>query len=776
MPTRICLRESIGLGSFLGMAGVLSTCLSPKEVALDKQLSLATSVGATILHVGLHVYLRADLGETTLGRKQKEMWTMRGARTVLAGVFVYNLLSDVAAIQHQAFMMSTQHRDDVGCGDDKRLGLSIAVLAIKAGFVFVVGLTAVGAFRSNIDTNERLEVLVQERTTHIRQQDSKLQMLGLALQSSETAMAITDAEKRIIWVNPAMAQLSGQSEKDMQNQSVLEVLSLSSGHRKQLLQAFQATSKLNKQSRRSNLINMEEPLMVGSTVVTVEVSSLVLPHLQQQEQEDHKVVHDSTSAIVKSSPDRFVVALKDVTEAQALRKAQRSAEQDALMAKVMKDSMETLTHELRTPLQGIMGVCSMLVCDKSLILSDEAKDSLDLIMASSGLLLVLINNLLDIRKCDSNMMDGFQLHSTPSHASMRDSVAFCRPLAKISGSQLEVQTENTEHAMIMANDLRLQQIIINLISNGIKFTPGGSTILIQSAASTLGKVRQAAKAALACGAEEQINSSLPSHSDNSSVLVISVVDSGSGITVGQEHRLFQKFAQLDSQQENLMDETGQPGGTGLGLNLCLRFVQLMGGNIWVNNNTQGTGATFSFYLPMASNSPATPNSSCRPTKLEQKRPSLRPVYARQTSSRPLVKPLASTLRVLVVDDILINRKVLDRMLRRIGVVTLKTAESGKDALLALESDPYDLVISDLQMPGMSGMELSAEIQKRVTIPQKPVIVGLTADTSPDLHGLCIESGMVDLIHKPITVVELGEYFDKTIAIQLSLQKSKRCSL
>ncbi|CAB9511861.1 Hybrid signal transduction histidine kinase K [Seminavis robusta] len=741
-------RVTAGLSIFLFLTGVFAACMKPEEVNLDKPLAFRTIGAATFLHILVHwlVLSSSSCGEgkssilvNMCPKLNPELLTMHGARLVLGGVFVHNLLADVATIEAEALLLG-----------DSAVGMNIAFLAVKAGFVFAVGLAAIGAFRKNIDMNEKLETLVQQRTSQLQQQDRSLNMFGRALQASETAIAITDSTQNIIWLNPALVKLSGMKEKDLEHRSILDVLSLSLDDRQKLSGAFRTNSR--------------DPIMlkVGlHTVVTAELTSLSAD--QQQ-----------------STPDHFVVALKDITEAQALERAQVAAEKDALMAKVMKESMETLTHELRTPLQGIMGVCSMLRCDASFQLPDQAMDSLDLIMASSSLLLVLINNLLDIRKIDSHMMDKFQLSPTSSKSPLQDSADFCRPLAKISGVEIDIQHKGTEHAVVMANDLRLQQVLINLISNGIKYTPSGSTIRIESRTSTLGETRALAKAALACGRDQSNEffcSESNSRNDDVRVLVVSVVDAGLGIAPGQEKRMFRKFAQLDSKQQNVLAETGQPGGTGLGLNLCQKFVHLMKGDIWVDNNTDGPGSAFSFYLPLVSNEDPAANRNgtkavphqqrpreCSDRKESQVSTSLTAKTTQAPKATPIVHNLTSGLRILVVDDILINRKVLSRMFRQIGVKSVETAESGEEALKRFEDqEVFDIVISDLQMPpGMSGLEFSVALHKMDHLRRHPVVIGLTADTSPDLHERCIASGMVDVIHKPVTVGDLTEYFGRLL--------------
>lgn len=125
------------------------------------------------------------------------------------------------------------------------------------------------------------------------------------------------------------------------------------------------------------------------------------------------------------------------------------------------------------------------------------------------------------------------------------------------------------------------------------------------------------------------------------------------------------------------------------------------------------------------------------------------------------KPTSYQYRVLLVDDTLINRRVFLKMLQRIGVVNAKAVESGMAALQALNAEKYDLVISDIQMPGMSGIELSRAIQT-APLEKLPVVVGLTADTSERVEEECKASGMLDVLHKPITLDEMRNYFETEV--------------
>lgn len=294
------------------------------------------------------------------------------------------------------------------------------------------------------------------------------------------------------------------------------------------------------------------------------------------------------------------------------------------------------------------------------------------------------------------------------------------------------------------------QVIINLISNAIKYTAGGGTIQVTCSSRSQRQVDKIMDSALAAGERQPPEQT---ENKNAKVVVVSVIDSGPGIAPGQEQRLFSKFAMLNSKVRNHPSQStvGQPTGTGLGLNLCQKFVHLMNGNIWVFNNDSGTGSTFSFYLPMVVD-----DESLRTSKPQV------PLANTHRTDSGCTLPSSRDHRVLLVDDMLINRKVFARMLKRIGVRATKAVDSGHAALKALREDEYDLVISDIIMPEMDGFELSEAIQKSKDLKKKPVVVGLTADTSERVEVQCRNAGMVDVLHKPLTVDEMTDYFDTVV--------------
>ena len=357
-------------------------------------------------------------------------------------------------------------------------------------------------------------------------------------------------------------------------------------------------------------------------------------------------------------------------------------------------------------------------------------------------------------------MEDFPLMSISASEQIKDAVSYCQPLAFTSNVNLVTDLRMNQNPIVRSNSLRLQQVLINLVSNAIKYSKRGSDIRIHTQATSLGNVRRMIKRAMA----SSHNDNNTEEDDDMGVLVFSVVDCGPGIARDQASRLFQQFAQLESRPRRSIggSDVGQPPGTGVGLHLCKLFVNRMNGQIWATNNRKGVdGTTFSFYLPLV---------SCATYDSVPSAPILNRVSDFRSNSNESAggscakkdKGSVFDYRVLVVDDILINRKVFDRMVKKVGVSYSVTVDSGKKALEELSRNHFDLVITDLQMPGMSGTELSAAIRDSNNLSIVPIVVGLTADTSDDAVTRCIESGMADMMYKPITVSEMKDYFETTV--------------
>jgi signal transduction histidine kinase/DNA-binding NarL/FixJ family response regulator len=574
---------------------------------------------------------------------------------------------------------------------------------LMAGFFASAGLVASGSFREEIDMNRFL--------------GERLHLVGRALNASETAIAIADSSQNIIYYNAAFRKLTRMKKLEIPNKSLFEVLPVDDVAR----DCFRSVSSVSSE------------ILVQGHDIGVDISPVL----------DEKTDHS-----------RFLVVLRDITEKKALARAEKAAEKKVLMAQAVRESMLTLTHELRSPLQGIMGMTSLVLGDPGL--SDDTKESLSVVMTSSRLLLTLVNNLLDVRKCDANMMNDFPLSPIRVASALKEAVDFCKPFAHISGVRVQATLDSIKDVSVESNFLRFQQIVINLVSNAIKYTATGSTVSVGARVLTFDQVQTQIQEAVAAGTR-QAPSDRDATNESNRVTVISVTDEGEGISKLLANRLFGMFSQLDSSPAIHVggSSVGQPSGTGLGLNLCLKFVKRMKGNIWFNNNREG-GSCFSFYVALASDG-------------EQKR-SLPPPRSVGPNESEVEKGLraqsgsssASQYRVLVVDDTMINLKVLQRMLKRIGVGKVITVDSGKKALAVLDSgEEFDLVLSDINMPEMNGFQLVDTIRCS-GYSEKLVVVGLTADTSEQVTKMCYRSGMSHVLHKPMTSDQMKDFFDKTI--------------
>lgn len=289
---------------------------------------------------------------------------------------------------------------------------------MKASVLVCMSCVASGTIQQELDQKDCLEKLVKERTKEIEHQADKLRMVNMALQASETAIAITDSSRCIIWWNKAFEALNMRKQVSPQQKTVKKSHQTLMGQ--ELTDSLPLGSKQNETKLRGVFdlsTRREDEILVEGSIFNIEVS----PFPSSDERNgassslsvaEKGIANSSTSCASigennnnNNTCDRFLVVFKDMTEHRARKSAENRALEKATLVKAMQDSMVTLTHELRTPLQGIMGVTSLMLQQKEFDLDDpsqESRDSLGLIMASSSLLLNLINNLLDVKKATAN--------------------------------------------------------------------------------------------------------------------------------------------------------------------------------------------------------------------------------------------------------------------------------------------------------------------------------------------------------------------------------------
>lgn len=366
--------------------------------------------------------------------------------------------------------------------------------------------------------------------------------------------------------------------------------------------------------------------------------------------------------------------------------------------------LASMSHELRTPLNAVIGMAQLLDQTPLTITQQEYMTT---IHTSSELLLSLISDILDFSKIEAGRMDLDQ-YPFDVRSCVQTACTLLEQRATDKGLYMKVVIAESVTKMVQGDKLRVQQILMNLLSNAIKFTERGGIVV--SVTPVLGS------------------------SPTSIVLQLSVQDTGIGMNPEQQTRLFQAFNQADN------SITRQYGGTGLGLAISQRLAQAMGGSIQVES-IPGQGSTFHVTLRFQ----AILDASVLP-------------HSSSIEAPPLVLDASLgqqyPLRVLLVEDDYINQRVLVRMLELLGY-NADVAKTGQEALDAVTSKTYDVILMDVQMPEMDGITATQHIRTQRVTDREPYIIALTAHSASEDRQRCLDAGMNDYLTKPIRLEQLA---------------------
>lgn len=408
---------------------------------------------------------------------------------------------------------------------------------------------------------------------------------------------------------------------------------------------------------------------------------------------------------------------------QAVEGEMEDARQSAEKANRAKSEfLANMSHELRTPMNSILGLTRLLYEDDDI--SEENREMVGIVYRSADNLLDILNDILDLSKIEAMELKlesvSFSLQEVVSGI-----ISTMLPISSEKGISLACRYKTENIPYLIGDPLRVGRIVMNLVSNAVKYTEEGSVT---------------------------VEISLEPLEDDRVEIRGTVSDTGIGIPADKLQIIFDKFAQADD------STTRRFGGTGLGLAITRQLVEMMGGTIDVRSEV-GKGSEFSFAIPFRTSGerPVITRRINRPHGVDSGLPNDQKIPVQDC-------------KLLLAEDHLTNQSFMRKLLKRMGIGNFEIVGNGREALDALEQGSYDILITDCHMPEMSGYELARALREK----ENPIpIIATTADAMRGTRERCLEAGMNDYITKPINPDELQIIFEQWLTFPSKPKTNKK---